>query len=60
VERIVLDRTGLDGLFDMQFQRDETVSIFTAVQERLDLKLEPTTGADPVVVIDHIERPTAN
>jgi uncharacterized protein (TIGR03435 family) len=35
-------------------------SIFQAVEQQLGLKLVPTKGAVDVIVIDHIERPTAN
>jgi uncharacterized protein (TIGR03435 family) len=73
--RPVIDRTGLTGLFDLElyWSPEQTVlsqaaggsdapgpSLFTAVQEQLGLKLTPSTERLEVVVVDHIERPTAN
>jgi uncharacterized protein (TIGR03435 family) len=39
---------------------DSGISIFTAIQEQLGLKLEPQKGPVDVLVIDHIERPSDN
>jgi len=63
-ERVVVDRTGLDGRFDVELEwspdqaATDKPSIFAAVQEQLGLKLEPDRGPVEVVVIDHVERPT--
>ena len=60
--RPVVDRTGLTGTFDIDLKwsatGDDGPSIFTALQEQLGLKLEPSKGPFEVVVIDAIRRPT--
>lgn len=58
-ERRVFDRTGLDGRYDFELKWSDT-SIFTALQEQLGLKLEPTKGPVDVVVVDHVDRPSEN
>lgn len=62
--RPVFDRTGLRGRFDFTLtwapegSTDSTApSIFTAVQEQLGLRLEPTTGPVDVLVVEHAARP---
>jgi uncharacterized protein (TIGR03435 family) len=64
VRRTVVDRTGING--DMDFTltyapegtTDSTdPSIFTALQEQLGLKLQPTVGPVEVLVVDSAERP---
>jgi hypothetical protein len=67
----VLDRTALSGIFDIRLQFTPEapgappsgapgLSVFTAIREQLGLKLESTKGPVEFLVIDHIERPTAN
>jgi len=62
----VIDATGLSGLFDLNldFNVDESKlyegpTVFEAVQ-RVGLKLEARTGPVEVIVIDHVEKPSAN
>jgi uncharacterized protein (TIGR03435 family) len=72
--RLVNDRTGLEGFyaFTLTFSArtlkaspdpaliDDAPEIFTALQEQLGLKLQPEDTMVPVLVIDHIERPSEN
>lgn len=68
VSRTVIDRTGLEGPFDVRLRwsadvsvgpaQGDTPSIFTALQEQLGLRLESTRGPVEVLVIDSVERPT--
>ncbi|HEV2645001.1 MAG TPA: TIGR03435 family protein [Acidobacteriaceae bacterium] len=69
LDRPVVDRTGLTGRYDFTLrfapgpsaQEDsDAASIFTAVEEQLGLKLEPSRAPLDVLVIDHIEKPSAN
>jgi len=70
LDRPVVDQTGLNGRYDfsIHFTKDETHSadpnappgIFTAVEEQLGLKFEPTKAPVDVLVIDHVEPPSAN
>ena len=61
--RLVFDRTGLTGTFDVNLEwaedpSSDKPSIFGAVQEQLGLKLDFVREPVDVVVIDHAERPT--
>jgi uncharacterized protein (TIGR03435 family) len=63
----VVDATGLTGLYDLNldFNVDEGKpfegpTIFEAVQRQLGLKLDERKGPVEVVVIDHVEKPSAN
>jgi len=75
LDRPVIDRTGLTGKFDFSinwtpeqpspnagdtFVDDSLPSLFTAIQEQLGLKLEPSKGPIRTLVIDSIERPKEN
>jgi uncharacterized protein (TIGR03435 family) len=71
--RIVVDKTGLSGTFDLvvEYAPDpgapgapptdaNTPGIFTALEEQLGLKLQAERGPIEVLVIDRVERPTEN
>ena len=68
VGREIVNKTGLEGGYDFTLDfapdgadpSDTRPSIFTALEEQLGLKLEPARGPVEVIVVDHIERPTAN
>lgn len=70
VERNVIDKTGLTGRYDINLKwrpDDKPASddnnapdLFTALQEQLGLKLEPSKGPVDTLVIDHVEMPTEN
>lgn len=71
VDRPVLDKTGLTGTYDIELEatpefrinkdpQPGDVSVFTAIQETLGLKLEPQKASVDVLVIDHIEKSTEN
>ena len=79
VNRVVVDRTGLDGRYDIELKwtpeqpaqgrggageppatDPNAISIFTAVQEQLGLRLNSTRDSVDVLVIDTLEHPTPN
>ncbi|MGH9237252.1 MAG: TIGR03435 family protein [Vicinamibacterales bacterium] len=66
VRRPVIDRTGLTGTWDIDLTfnpdspDDPRPSLFTALQEQLGLRLEPSRAPVQVLVIDRIERPAEN
>jgi uncharacterized protein (TIGR03435 family) len=69
IGRPVIDRTGLQGHYNFVLKwtpdqdsasPDAGPSIFTALQEQLGLKLQPVKAPIPILVVEHIERPSEN
>jgi uncharacterized protein (TIGR03435 family) len=71
--RLVIDKTGLAGKYDFTLRwtpdmgqgadppaADAGPTLFTALQDELGLRLQPTKAAVDVIVIDHVDLPTAN
>jgi uncharacterized protein (TIGR03435 family) len=66
----IYDETGLTGMYDftLEWTPDNVsppsdgpaVSLFTALQEQLGLKLEVKKKPVEMIVVDHIERPSEN
>ena len=69
--RFVIDKTGLDGPYDLDLQwtpdpapgagappQGDGVSLFAAMQEQLGLKLEAKRAPIEVLVVDSAERPS--
>lgn len=72
LDRPVVDKTGLSGTYDLRLTYTPQtranlaspdagdLSIFTAVQDQLGLKLEAQKAMVEVLVIDHMEKPAEN
>jgi uncharacterized protein (TIGR03435 family) len=71
MEKPVVDQTGLTGKWDflLKWRPDSAPDtgdanalpgLFTALQEQVGLRLEGTTAPVEVLVIDKVERPSAN
>jgi uncharacterized protein (TIGR03435 family) len=67
IDRPVVDRTGIKGIFDITLKGAATAmlqpdgpSLFTLVQEQLGLKLVSAKAPIEVLVVDHAENPSVN
>jgi uncharacterized protein (TIGR03435 family) len=72
LDRPVLDRTGLAGTYDIELtytpdippNRREPdpsdISVFVALQDQLGLRLSPRKAPMEILIVDHVEKPSAN
>jgi uncharacterized protein (TIGR03435 family) len=70
MDRPLVDQTELKGIYDFKLtysygdapntDADAPPPMFTAIKEQLGLKFEPVKTAVQVMVVDHIEQPSAN
>jgi len=69
--RPVIDQTGLDGFYEVtlryrpgppeaESQPGELPILFTAIQEQLGLRLQPTRAIISTIIIDRMEQPSQN
>jgi uncharacterized protein (TIGR03435 family) len=71
-DRPIVNRTGLAGTYNFKLEATpqfrmtsddpdlKNISVFTAIQQQLGLKLEPQKAMIEVLVVDAMERPSAN
>ena len=70
-DRPVVDKTGLTGFYDFFVEatpewrinnnpQPEDVSVFSAVQDQLGLRLEPQKAMIDILVVDHMDKPSPN
>jgi uncharacterized protein (TIGR03435 family) len=70
LDRPMIDETGLTGNYEFatldwrqfgsELRQGESLSIFSALQEKLGLKLERRKDMVDIVVVEHAERPSGN
>jgi uncharacterized protein (TIGR03435 family) len=74
VGRVVVDRTGLDGLYDFDLtwpaedreaaagvpQVGGPQTVLAAIEQQLGLRLDPAKGTLDVLIVDEFKRPTAD
>ncbi|HLK62817.1 MAG TPA: M56 family metallopeptidase [Bryobacteraceae bacterium] len=60
VDRLVVDQTGLQGIYFFGMQWGDDEDFLTVMQEEFGLKLSSQKASVDILVIDHIEKPDAN